>query len=94
MEQSLLCTFLMYCSLVGDSCFAGEGTHGSPLDKEHNTYPYILHGLGGRVNDGRTENITIEHSSTTAGEGWVQFLDELRLVEDEWKRGGLIVGVI
>jgi hypothetical protein len=46
------------------------------------------------VNDGRTENITIEHSSTTAGEGWVQFLDELRLVEDEWKRGGLIVGVI
>jgi len=43
---------------------------------------------GGRVNDGRSENITIEFDSDTAKEGWPQFLERLRALEDEWEREG------
>jgi hypothetical protein len=41
--------------------------------------------MGGRVNDGRCENITIEYESETAKEGWKQFLGRLKALEDEWE---------
>jgi hypothetical protein len=44
--------------------------------------------IGERVNDGRSENITIEFNSETANEGWAEFLGRLRSLEDEWEREG------
>lgn len=41
--------------------------------------------MGGRVNDGRSENITIEFETETAKEGWKQFLGRLKVLEDEWE---------
>jgi hypothetical protein len=41
---------------------------------------------GERVNDGRSENITIEFDSDTAKEGWAEFLGRLRALEEEWER--------
>lgn len=41
--------------------------------------------MGGRVNDGRCENITIEYETETAKEGWKQFLGRLKGLEDEWE---------
>ena len=43
---------------------------------------------GGRVNDGRSENITIEFDTETAKEGWSEFLKRLSDLEDEWQREG------
>ena len=43
---------------------------------------------GGRVNDGRSENITIEFDSDTSKGGWTEFLKTLRALEDEWEREG------
>jgi len=43
---------------------------------------------GGRVNDGRSENITIEYDTETAQEGWSEFLKRLSDLEDEWEREG------
>lgn len=40
---------------------------------------------GGRVNDGRSENITIEYDSASAKEGWKAFLEKLNALEDEWE---------
>ncbi|QSZ31505.1 hypothetical protein DSL72_001072 [Monilinia vaccinii-corymbosi] len=42
--------------------------------------------MGGRVNDGRSENITIEFDSNVAKESWTEFLARLRALEDEWLR--------
>jgi len=44
--------------------------------------------MGGRVNDGRTENVTIEYQSENAKEGWPDFLARLKLLEDEWDHEG------
>jgi len=41
--------------------------------------------MGGRVNDGRSENITIEFDSGTSPEGWKDFLARLKTLEDEWE---------
>jgi hypothetical protein len=41
--------------------------------------------MGGRVNDGRSENITIEFDSETGKAGWTQFLLKLKTLEDEWE---------
>ncbi|RDL30153.1 uncharacterized protein BP5553_10431 [Venustampulla echinocandica] len=41
--------------------------------------------MGGRVNDGRCENVTIEFDSNTAQEGWDKFLLRLRGMEKEWR---------
>lgn len=41
--------------------------------------------MGGRVNDGRSENITIEFDSDNANETWSQFLGRLKVIEDEWE---------
>jgi len=41
--------------------------------------------MGGRVNDGRTENITIEYDSEKATEPWQQFKSRLTALEDEWE---------
>ena len=41
---------------------------------------------GGRVNDGRSECVTIEFDSETATEGWKEFLEKLQTLEDEWER--------
>ncbi|TVY84020.1 hypothetical protein LSUE1_G002957 [Lachnellula suecica] len=40
--------------------------------------------MGGRVNDGRCENITIEYETETAKDGWKAFLGKLQVLEDEW----------
>jgi hypothetical protein len=40
--------------------------------------------MGGRVNDGRSENITIEFDSDTSKSGWTEFLATLKGLEDEW----------
>lgn len=40
--------------------------------------------MGGRVNDGRCENITIEYDSSGTKESWWEFLSRLRELEDEW----------
>ncbi|KAH8672010.1 hypothetical protein BGZ60DRAFT_374224 [Tricladium varicosporioides] len=45
--------------------------------------------MGGRVNDGRCENITIEYDSETAKEGWTEFLGRLKTLEDEWEHEGI-----
>lgn len=46
--------------------------------------------MGGRVNDGRSENVTIEYASeTAAGLKWNDFLDELKHMEDEWEYEGV-----
>jgi len=48
--------------------------------------------MGGRVNDGRSENITIEYESDSAGElGWKEFLHQLTILEDEWDHEGMSV---
>jgi hypothetical protein len=41
--------------------------------------------MGGRVNDGRSENITIEFDSDTSSETWSEFLARLKVLEDEWE---------
>jgi len=43
---------------------------------------------GGRVNDGRSENITIEFDSEKSKLGWTAFLEKLGALEDEWEREG------
>lgn len=40
--------------------------------------------MGGRVNDGRSENITIEFDSDASEESWAEFLARLKGLEDEW----------
>ncbi|KAF5874050.1 uncharacterized protein Bfra_004056 [Botrytis fragariae] len=40
--------------------------------------------MGGRVNDGRSENITIEFDSNATRESWAEFLARLKELEDEW----------
>jgi hypothetical protein len=45
--------------------------------------------MGGRVNDGRTENITVEFHSDSANMGWKDFLGKLRRLEDEWEHEGM-----
>lgn len=40
--------------------------------------------MGGRVNDGRSENITIEFDSDVSEESWTEFLARLKELEDEW----------
>ncbi|KAI9640143.1 hypothetical protein NHQ30_011545 [Ciborinia camelliae] len=40
--------------------------------------------MGGRVNDGRSENITIEFDSNVAKESWTEFLARLKVLENEW----------
>lgn len=40
--------------------------------------------MGGRVNDGRSANVTIEFESDTAQTRWVDFLLQLKALEDEW----------
>lgn len=40
--------------------------------------------MGGRVNDGRSENITIEFDSDASTEGWPAFMVKLKALEDEW----------
>jgi hypothetical protein len=41
--------------------------------------------MGDRVNDGRTENVTIEFNSEIAEHGdWKSFLGSLKRLEDEW----------
>lgn len=39
--------------------------------------------MGGRVNDGRWENYTIEWEEEK-GEGWIEFLGRLKVVLDGW----------
>lgn len=41
--------------------------------------------MGGRVNDGRSENITIEFESDSSPESWKDFLARLKTLEDEWE---------
>jgi len=41
--------------------------------------------MGGRVNDGRSENITIEFDSDTSPESWKTFLGRLKSLEDQWE---------
>jgi hypothetical protein len=41
--------------------------------------------MGGRVNDGRSENITIEFDSKVAEGGWKEFLIKLKGLEAEWE---------
>lgn len=40
--------------------------------------------MGGRVNDGRSENITIDFDSDNSSETWTEFLARLKALEDEW----------
>lgn len=47
--------------------------------------------MGGRVNDGRSENITIEFESDTSPESWKDFLARLKSLEDEWEHEGMSV---
>jgi hypothetical protein len=44
--------------------------------------------MGGRVNDGRCANVTIEYESETAKGGWKEFLAKLNALEDEWDHEG------
>lgn len=48
--------------------------------------------MGGRLNDGRTENVTIEYDSDIGGHGgWQNFLGTLKRLEDEWDHEGMSV---
>jgi hypothetical protein len=48
--------------------------------------------MGGRMNDGRTENITIEFDSDVGGNGgWKAFLGRLKKLEDGWDHEGMSV---
>ncbi|KAL2064397.1 hypothetical protein VTL71DRAFT_4891 [Oculimacula yallundae] len=47
--------------------------------------------MGGRVNDGRSENITIEFESDASSESWKEFLARLKALEDEWEHEGMSV---
>lgn len=47
--------------------------------------------MGGRVNDGRSENITIEFESDKSPESWKEFLARLKSLEDEWEHEGMSV---
>lgn len=44
--------------------------------------------MGGRVNDGRSENVTIDFNSDEATESWSNFLARLKTLEDEWDHEG------
>lgn len=47
--------------------------------------------MGGRVNDGRTENITIEFDSDIGSNGgWKNFLGTLKQLEDEWDHESML----
>lgn len=47
--------------------------------------------MGGRVNDGRSENITIEYDTEAKGTlPWQDFLAKLRALEDEWDHESVI----
>jgi hypothetical protein len=47
--------------------------------------------MGGRVNDGRTENITIEFNSDIGGDGgWKNFVGTLKKLEDEWDHESML----
>jgi hypothetical protein len=41
--------------------------------------------MGGRVNDGRSENVTIEFDSKLAEGGWKEFLIKLKGLEADWE---------
>lgn len=48
--------------------------------------------MGGRLNDGRTENITIEYNSDIGGHGgWKTFVEQLTKLEDDWDHEGVSV---
>jgi hypothetical protein len=48
--------------------------------------------MGGRVNDGRSENITIEYDSGAQDTmAWKDFLVTLAALEDEWEHEGMSV---
>jgi hypothetical protein len=47
--------------------------------------------MGGRVNDGRSGNVTIEFDSNTSKEGWKSFLGKLKSLENEWEHEGMSV---
>jgi len=48
--------------------------------------------MGGRVNDGRSEHITIEYDSDAAGAvGWQDFMSRLTGLEAEWEHEGMSV---
>jgi len=48
--------------------------------------------MGGRVNDGRSENITIEYDSEAKETlAWKDFLARLSGLEDEWDHEGMSV---
>jgi len=48
--------------------------------------------MGGRVNDGRSENITIEYDSGAKDTlAWKDFLGTLTTLEDEWDHEGMSV---
>ncbi|CZT03425.1 uncharacterized protein RAG0_10180 [Rhynchosporium agropyri] len=47
--------------------------------------------MGDRVNDGRSENITIEFESDTSLESWKEFMARLKALEDEWEHEGMSV---
>jgi len=44
--------------------------------------------MGDRVNDGRSENVTIEFDSDSSSESWSDFLARLKVLEDEWDHEG------
>jgi hypothetical protein len=48
--------------------------------------------MGGRLHDGRTENITIEYNSDIGSNGgWKAFVERLEKLEDEWDHKGVTV---
>jgi len=48
--------------------------------------------MGGRVNDGRSENITVEYDSSGKDAlPWKDFLAKLKALEDEWDHEGVSV---
>jgi len=47
--------------------------------------------MGGRVNDGRSGNVTIEFDSNASKDGWKSFLRKLKTLEDEWEHEGMSV---
>ena len=50
--------------------------------------------MGGRVNDGRSENVTIQFKTEATTSGWEDFLARLQRIESEWKIEGVGVSVL
>ncbi|KAG9232045.1 hypothetical protein BJ875DRAFT_443542 [Amylocarpus encephaloides] len=50
--------------------------------------------MGGRVNDGRSENVTIEFETEATASGWGEFLATLQRIEGEWKMEGVGASVL